>query len=163
MPSATEFSGLLGSHAAALDRVVAAYAWNRADRADLAQEIAVQLWRAFPHYDATRPFSTWMYRIALNVAITHVRQETRRLRHHVGWEEEAASVAAPDNPEAAWTSQQLAYALAQCNPLDRSLLLLHAEGHPHAAVAEILGLSASNVGTKIHRLLQRLRTQFFAS
>ena len=51
------------------------------DRADLAQEIAVQLWRAWPKYDPAKAFSTWMYRVALNVAISHVREQTVRGRH----------------------------------------------------------------------------------
>ena len=67
------FQELLERHRGIVVKVAGSYAWHAEDRADLAQEIAAQLWRAFPRYDAARAFSTWMYRIALNVAISFAR------------------------------------------------------------------------------------------
>ena len=68
----TRFAALLEQHRGIVFKVAATYCRHRDDRQDVAQEIAAQLWRAYPGYDPTRPFSTWMYRIALNVAISHV-------------------------------------------------------------------------------------------
>lgn len=67
-----EFARLLQAHHGIVATVAASYCRDPHDRADLAQEIAVQLWRAWPSYDRARTFSTWMYRIALNVAISTV-------------------------------------------------------------------------------------------
>ena len=68
-----EFEGLLQSHQGIVFKVANTYCWHSEDRADLVQEIVAQVWRAWPRYDPTRIFSTWMYRIALNVAISFVR------------------------------------------------------------------------------------------
>ena len=83
-----EFDALVRQHRGITFKVASAYAPTPEDRQDLVQEIVAQVWRAFPHYDPTRNFSTWMYRIALNVAISLVgtrrcasgmwRQWTRR-------------------------------------------------------------------------------------
>ena len=68
-----QFAELLAEHRRLIFKIVNAYARTAADREDLAQEIAIQSWRAFQSYDASRTFSTWLYRIALNVAISQVR------------------------------------------------------------------------------------------
>src|SRR5271156_316636 len=75
-----EFEALLHVHRAIVFRTVNTYCWRREDRDDLAQEIAAQLWKAWPKYDPSRTFTTWMYRIALNVAISFVRREVQRRR-----------------------------------------------------------------------------------
>ena len=71
------FTRLLDQHAGIIRKVAATYTGNRADRLDLAQEISLQLWKAYPRYSPERPFSTWMYRIALNVGISFLRSATR--------------------------------------------------------------------------------------
>src|SRR5271167_2020044 len=74
------FEGLLREHRKIIFKVVAIYARKAADRNDLAQEICVQLWRSFASYDEGRArFSTWMYRIALNVAISKLRRDHKSL------------------------------------------------------------------------------------
>ncbi|HEY1333762.1 MAG TPA: sigma-70 family RNA polymerase sigma factor, partial [Myxococcaceae bacterium] len=75
----TRFVALLGEHGRMLRQVANAYARSAPDRADLEQEVVAQLWRAFPRYDERRSFSTWMYRIALNVAISHARRRRELL------------------------------------------------------------------------------------
>lgn len=73
----TRFNALLQQHRGIVLKVATSYCWNPDDRAELAQDLTVQLWRAFPGYDAGRRFSTWMYRIALNVAISDLRGRSR--------------------------------------------------------------------------------------
>jgi RNA polymerase sigma factor (sigma-70 family) len=82
-----QFAELLERHRGIVFKVAATYCRNPADREDVAQEIVTQLWRAFPTYDAARTFSTWMYRIALNVAISFVRTNSVRARHTVALDE----------------------------------------------------------------------------
>ena len=73
-----EFLGLIGSHQGIILKIAHSYQDNAADREDLAQEILAQLWSSFPRYQRDRPFSTWMYRVALNVAISRLRQTKPR-------------------------------------------------------------------------------------
>src|SRR5688572_7970542 len=75
---AADFEARVEAHRGILRKVAASYARDADDRADLMQDMALQLWRAWPSYEPVRPFSTWMYRIALNVAISHRRREHRR-------------------------------------------------------------------------------------
>ena len=74
------FQTLLQQHRGIVAKVAGTYAWHPDDRDDLMQEIATQLWRAWPGYDPQRPAATWMYRIALNVAISAVRVRVEVLR-----------------------------------------------------------------------------------
>jgi RNA polymerase sigma-70 factor, ECF subfamily len=161
-PREDRFLSLLDEHKKILYRVASSYCRDAEERQDLVQEIVVQLWRSFDRFDDRYRFSTWMYRIALNVAISHCRSEARRSRHTVPAEESILEVAA-DAPEAAELEESLALLqrfIGQLAELDRALILLYLDGHPHHTIAEILGISATNVGTKIGRIKQRLRRDF---
>ena len=152
------FGGLLEQHRKIVFKVANSYARLADDRADLAQEIRAQLWRAFPGYDESRSFPTWMYRIALNVAISHLRDAERRDRHSLPLDEsahEAALVGGIDEPDE--RVRALEEFMARLDPLNRALLLLVLETRSYREIAEILGLSETNVATRISRLKQRIR------
>lgn len=150
-----EFVALLREHRRLVYRVAAAYQRTPGDREDLAQEIIAQLWRAFPSYDRTRRFSTWAYRVALNVALSQARRDHRHgvLEPLPSDEQLADDRSAPDADRLS-LAQRL---IAELPELDRALLLLHLDEHSHREIAEVLGISESNVSTKLHRLKQRLR------
>ena len=153
------FAGLLDEHRKIVFKVANTYANGADDRADLAQEIAAQLWRAFPKYDAHRSFSTWMYRIALNTGISFLRSQARSAEHAVALDETLHD-RADDNVADPAAEQQLRLLdgfIAKLALLDRALLLLYLEDHRQAQIADILGISESNVATKISRLKQRIR------
>jgi RNA polymerase sigma factor (sigma-70 family) len=154
------FEGLLREHRRIVFHVARIYAGHSDERHDLAQEICSQLWRAFPRYDATRRFSTWMYRIALNTGITHLRRATARAAHFESLDDDALEAtpdcsAAPDFERLA----ELDARIAQLDPLERALILLYLEDRAYAEIAEILGVSETNVATKISRIKQRFRMQ----
>ena len=90
------FADLLDRHRRMVFKVAHTYASGAADCEDLAQEIVVQLWKAYPRYDAARPFSTWLYRIALNVGISHLRREGPRRRQTVPFDPDQHAPTAPD-------------------------------------------------------------------
>ncbi|CAN5162038.1 sigma-70 family RNA polymerase sigma factor [soil metagenome] len=154
------FEALLAAHQKIVLKVTSIYAYGRDDRLDLGQEICAQLWRAFPRYDESRVFSTWMYRIALNVAITHVRREVGARRHFEPLGDEADALAAPEPEEPDTRLAQLTDFVGSLEPLNRALMLLVLDERSHAEIAEVLGISVSNVATKINRIKQRLREQF---
>src|SRR5687768_4599687 len=154
-----QFGELLERHRGIVFKVANTYAWHQDDRADLAQEIAAQLWRAFPGYDPARSFSTWMYRVALNVAISHVRSDSQRQRHAVPLDEDLNDVATEGDHEAGQQVRALHRFIARLEPLNRALLLLYLDDRSHRESAEILGISESNVATKLGRLKQRIRSE----
>ncbi|MEO5718732.1 MAG: sigma-70 family RNA polymerase sigma factor [Chthoniobacterales bacterium] len=152
------FTRLLEQHGGIIRKVALGYTSTFADREDLSQEITLQLWRAYPRYSPERPFSTWMYRIALNVAISFLRRHTHPVRQTLSLEENEIDVAgeatAPDERVAL-----LQQVIASLPPLERGLLLLYLDDHSYRDIATILGLTETNVATKLNRLKQRVREE----
>lgn len=156
-----QFVALLEQHKKILFKVANSYCPDPADRPDLVQEIAGELWRSFDRFDPRYKFSTWTYRIALNVAISFYRSEARRGRHTVADEAAVLQFAAESpNPERDEDLRRLDAFIQRLAPLDRALVLLYLDGTSHADTAAILGISTSNVGTKIGRIKERLRRDF---
>jgi len=155
-----QFRELLERHRKIVFKVAASYCRHPEDRADLAQEIAAQLWRAFPSYDGQRTFSTWMYRIALNVAISFLRNNRNREQHFVSLDEQLHDTVGDSGGGGAAADEQLRIlhrCIAQLDGLNRALLLLYLDEKSHREIADILGISETNVATKIGRLKQRIR------
>jgi RNA polymerase sigma factor (sigma-70 family) len=151
------FRELLERHRKIVFKVANTYCRDPHDRADLAQEIAAQLWRSFPAYDGQRVFSTWMYRIALNVAISFRRSSGLHERHLVPLDADLHDTAdGGANPEDDGV-QALYRCIDKLDPLNRALLLLYLDERSQREIAEILGITETNVATKIGRLKQRLR------
>jgi RNA polymerase sigma-70 factor (ECF subfamily) len=158
--TAAEFAALLAEHRRLVFKVATTYARDGADLEDLVQEIAAQLWRAFPTYDRTRRFSTWMYRIALNVAISWVRIEAPRRRRSVPYDaelHEPAAAVETDETDDDERRRILRGFIDSQDRLNRAVLLLYLEEHSYAEMSDILGLSETNLTTKINRLKERLR------
>lgn len=154
------FVALLEEHKKILYKVASSYCRNPADRQDLVQEMVVALWKSFGRYDDRYRFSTWMYRIALNVAISFYRSEVRRTRHTVPAGDSVLEIAAAASESAAPDGEfrLLQNLMQQLGELDRALLILYLDENRYDTIAEILGISETNVGTKISRIKQKLRT-----
>ena len=154
------FQALFEQHRKIVFKVANMYCRNPEDRRDLAQEIGTQLWRSFPGFDASRSFSTWMYRIALNVGISFARTAIHREKHSVALDD--AGIDAIDNNAALHEPDERVRALHhfidQLDVLNRALMLLYLEDRSYHEIAEVLGISETNVATKINRLKQRIRT-----
>ncbi|HEV2805497.1 MAG TPA: RNA polymerase sigma factor [Chthoniobacterales bacterium] len=159
------FLRLVDQHRGIVGKVAAGYASTAADRHDLSQEILLQLWKAFPRYLAERPFPTWMYRVALNVAISFLRRNTRPARQTVPLDEielELPDQSAGPNEidERVVLLQRL---IATLGPLNRALVLLYLDDHSYREIATILGISETNVATKLSRLKEQLRQKITAT
>ena len=150
------FIVLLEEHRKILFKVANLYCRNRADFADVVQEIVLQAWRSFEHYDQSRRFSTWLYRIALNVAISFYRGETRRSRTIVPADESIFEIAAQPSLTVEVEDQLrlLRLFIDQLYALDQALIFLYLDENPYDVIAEVLGISESNVGTRINRIKQ---------
>ena len=143
-------------HKGILFKISYAYGRTREDREDLAQEIVVQLWRSFERFDERQRFSTWMYRVALNVAISFHRREATRAKHLVVTEAPLLDIAV--EPAQMPENVARAYELIEgLEALERALMLLYLEGHSHREIGEVLGISETNAATKLSRIRQRLR------
>jgi RNA polymerase sigma-70 factor (ECF subfamily) len=155
------FVALVDEHKRMLLKVCWSYTRSSHDRDDLFQEIVSRLWRSFRTYDRSRPFSTWMYRVALNVAIDFHRVRSRR-EGTVGLNL-AHDPPLPHDHTKQEQLEELHELLQRQNEVDRAILLLSLEGNSHAEIAEILGTSASNVGTRLHRVKKSLQQSVLSS
>lgn len=146
------FGDWLAEHKGILFKVVHAYAFEHADRQDLFQEISVQVWRSVDAFRGQSSVRTWMFRVALNTAISWTRKEVRHRRGQQPFEswEGVLTTPSPDgrDPRIEWLYQQI----AQLKAVDRSVALLLLEGFSYKEIADILGISESNVGVKINRI-----------
>ncbi|WP_170254474.1 RNA polymerase sigma factor [Phaeodactylibacter luteus] len=153
MPGARE---VLEQYGSIIFRVARSYAHSAADADDLAQDISIQVWRSLSNYDPSRKLSTWVYRVALNVALSHQRKEVRRKQQAAGLNDGWPPKPDPASPLQAERVQQLQDWIRRLPPLDRALMLLHLDAFSHQEIAAALGISASNAGTKISRLKARM-------
>ena len=148
----------------ALERLARAYEADADLQRDLLQEIHVALWRSFHGFDGRCSLRTWIYRVAHNVAASHVlRQRRTRGQELVGLEELEHLPDANNAERAADRSRALDKLLGliqRLKPLDRHVILSYLEGLDAAEIGDITGLSAANVGTKIHRIKNMLARQF---
>jgi len=156
------FLALLEEHRRILYKVARAYGRTAADQEDLVQEMAVQAWKSFRRYDDRWRFSTWLYRVALNVAISFRRREHTRALHVAPDGEELLTRVGQADPEPAEDVALLYRFIGQLDPLNRALLLLYLDGQSQAEIGEVLGISPTNVSTRVGRLKERLREDFRA-
>jgi len=155
--SEAAFLDRLETHRGIPRKVAGAYCRNRADREDCVQEIVAQLWRSYPRYDAEKPFSTWAWRIAVNVAISFYRKGRDAFERTVLSESAAleAVPAAADEPDA--MLERLYALVARLDEFDRALVVLYLDDRPYAEIADVLGITQTNVATKLNRIKHRLK------
>lgn len=128
------------------------------DFEDLYQEILIAIWKSMSSFHGKAKWSTWIYRVALNTAMTYERNNKKsKTFFHVDNEliERSGS---PEKQEQSISKEELYTAISKLNKSDRSLILLYLEERTYEDIAEILGLSVSNVGVKINRAKKKLLT-----
>jgi RNA polymerase sigma factor (sigma-70 family) len=150
------FTEKIRSHLRLIQQIARTYCWDATAREDLVQEIILQLWRAFPGYDSQYAFSTWLYRIGLNTAISYVRKETTRNRNEKDYMDfHVVQPASDTDPRL----EEVYQWIEQLPPLDKALVLMYLEGLKNPEIAEVMGISVSNVGTRLTRIRQKLSQQ----
>ena len=154
------FHEILEQNKGILFKVARMYCQNEDDRQDLYQEISIQIWKSLHKYNDKYKMSTWLYRISLNVAISYYRKNVRREGTNIPLSEEISQMQESDNSEKEHNLNLLEQFISELNDLDKALMLLYLEDKSHAEIADILGISASNVSTKAGRIKDRLRNRF---
>ena len=152
-------------YGAALARVAYAFEADPELRRDLSQEIHLALWRSLEKFDGRCSLRTWIYRVAHNVATSHVVRQTkgRSIRTFLTLEEAEAQAGSEDVERSADRAQALSRLftlIQQLDPLDREVMMAYLEGLDAESIAEVTGLSATNVWSKIHRIKTMLVRRF---
>ena len=158
------FIQTIDEHKKIIYKIVNSYCPKREDRKDLEQEIIIQLWKSFDKYDDTYKYSTWMYRIALNVAISFYRKERKwSLKSDFHNEASIFNLAEENSEDNAELNDQISLLqrfISNLNELNKALMLLYLDEKSHEEIAEILGITKTNVATKISRIKLKLKQEF---
>jgi RNA polymerase sigma-70 factor (ECF subfamily) len=125
---------------------------------DLVQEIVLQLWKSFPKYDSSFKFSTWAYRIGLNICISYVRKTIVR-NNAIKEYKEFIKVDIDENSQEIENLNRLYTVFEILKPIERAIITLNLEGCSNKEIAEIIGISANNVSTRILRIKNKLKNQ----
>lgn len=152
-----EFLSLLESHKAMIHKVCHLYCWNESDREDLFQEIIIQLWKAWPGFRGESRFSTWLYRIALNTAISGLRRQKNNM---IFIEPEKMPAGIKDDGEDTAKAERLTElytAIRQLSELERAIVMLYLEDKGYDEMEYILGINQNNLRVKMNRIKEKLR------
>jgi RNA polymerase sigma factor (sigma-70 family) len=150
------FEQKIKQHEMLIHKVCSLYAWEKSDRQDLFQEIVLQLWKAFPKFKGDSKFSTWLYRVALNTAITGLRKQ----RNFIDYYEPTTLPQHYDDSASSMEEEQfklLYKAIDQLNEIERAITMLYMEDKPYEEMEEILGISQGHLRVKMNRIKEKLR------
>jgi len=155
MHTETDFIQSITQHQNIVHKVCNLYMKNEQDKKDLFQEIVLSAWKGFANFKGDAKFSTWLYRVALNTAITFFRKEKKQLKTVY---DDYYADALPDTqlPE----SEQLAAmhkAIAELSDIDKALVMLYLEDYNYNDISDIMGISANNVAVKMNRIKTKLK------
>ncbi|MEM9326624.1 MAG: sigma-70 family RNA polymerase sigma factor [Bacteroidota bacterium] len=126
------------------------------DQKDAHQDIILQLWKSFGSFRGEAKINTWIYRIALNTLLTKIRRDKHRI--------DTEPLATNPNIEVGVADSHielLRMIIASLQPLDKAVVILHLEGYQHKEIAQIMGISDSNVSTRFNRLKSKLKSQYY--
>lgn len=149
------FEQLIREHQLLIHKVCRLYAYTEADRQDLFQEIVIHLWKSYSRFEGLSKFSTWMYRVAINTAITGLRKQKNFI---TSYEPEALPSHQPDETgpeEEQW--QQLMAAIQKLNEIERAIVMLYMEDRSYDEMEEILGINQGALRVKMSRIREKLR------
>jgi RNA polymerase sigma factor (sigma-70 family) len=149
---------LISANMGIIKKICYSFCFTETDREDLAQEIIFVLWKGSKKYNLNFKFSTWMYKVALNVAISYYRN-AKKTRATIPFTETHLEIADqsldPSDTEANFNLLQRH--ISTLNELDKALIILYFEEKSYKEIAEIIGISETNVATKVSRIKERLK------
>lgn len=153
-----KFISVIKEHQNLIYKICYCYCPNPDNRKDLEQEILIQLWNSLDKFDGRIKISTWIYRIALNTAISFYRNDKKKNARNVSIDN-ATIISIANEEETNDNIQTLYEFIGQLKELDKALILLYLDGNKHCDIAEILGISETNIATKISRIKKELKEQ----
>ena len=157
MQDKNEFITIIRENEGIIYKITRIYARDQEDQKDLYQEIVYQLWKSFESFKGNAKLSTWMYRVALNTSIAHLNKEKRKGQQS-SLEFELLDIADEHDAEKEERIQLLYAHIKQLNVIEKGIILLFLEGKTYEEIAAITGFTVTNVGTRLGRIKQKLKT-----
>lgn len=151
-----QFEQLINEHELLIYKICRMYTYTEADRQDLFQDIVIQLWNAFPKFKGEAKFSTWLYRVAINTAITGLRRKKDFIRSY----DHAALPANISDDKSTHIEerlQEMYTAIEQLNEIEKAIVMLYLEDKTYEEMEDILGINQGNLRVKMNRVKDKLR------
>ena len=142
-------------HAGIIIKICRAYTNNQHDFEDYYQEVCLQIWRSHERFEGLSDWSTWVYRVALNVCMTYLKQDKKRSENQAV-DTEVESLLSSDDRDAMRELNTLYVLIRQLSETDRAIILLYLDQLSYQQIADITGTNANNIGVRITRIKQRL-------
>jgi RNA polymerase sigma factor (sigma-70 family) len=159
IPPDKKFMELIEENKRIIFKICNSYCPNKEERDDLAQEIVYNLWKSYQRFNSSLKFSTWMYRIALNVAISFYRK-VKKSAPQISISENLILLEESTNNETDNNIHLLLKFINELKEIDKSIMLLYLDDKSYKEIAEITGISESNIATKISRIKDKLKSNF---
>ncbi len=156
-----KFITIIKSNQRLIYKVCYTYCRDTESRKDLEQEILVQLWKSLPRFDGRAKLSTWIYKIALNTAFLFYRNEEKHTKHKAILDESVFQI--PDGNQSLEQEEKIVELyrfIDNLDELDKALMMLYLDNNKHKDIADILGITQTNVATKISRMKGRMKEYF---
>lgn len=159
MSNSTEaiFLQLINQHKGILYKASRIYADSTEDREDLQQEILIQLWKSYQNFKGNSEFSTWMYRVAINTAITFLKKEKQRATHHTDSPHHFEFQNEEYNPSKDKQLEVFYKAVQELKPLEKAIIFYFMEGLSHKEIGNNMGLSEGNARVKLNRTKEKIQ------
>lgn len=154
------FNEIVDLHSHVFHKVARAYCSNDEDRHDLIQEIMIQVWQSLNKFNYQCKITTWVYRISLNVAISFYRKQTKSTHNHYDMNDRSDQIAIDEKTETEVQLDLLDQFISELKDIDKAIMVLYLDDKSHIEIASILGITVSNVGTKIGRIKEKLKSRF---
>lgn len=156
-PEEQHFDKLIHEHTSMILKVCRVYTSHRADRQDLYQEIVLQLWKAFPAFRGEAKFGTWLYRVAINTAITGLQKQSRRISTDPIDEVDEKNInhSSLSSDNELWAT--LHEAIKQLNDIEKAIVMLYLEDFSYDEMDSILGITAATLRVKMTRIKEKLK------
>jgi len=152
-----KFINLINEHQGLIHKVCIMYVSNPELRNDLFQEIVLQLWKSFHTFRGEAKITTWMYRIALNTAISGYRKQTRNVKTQDLDEVHYNISEHPGAEDGEENAQKLQWAIRQLSDIERAMVMMALEEIPYEEIAETVGITQNNVRVRMNRIREKLR------
>lgn len=143
-------------HAGIIIKICRAYTNSQEDFEDYYQEVCLQIWRSKDNFREQSAWSTWIYRLSLNVCLTLLKK-SKNNKQHFASDYLPAEVEVDSGAFADESLNQLYDAIKQLSEIDRAVILLYLEEKSYQEIAEIIGTNSNNIGVRIKRIKERLK------
>lgn len=160
LESETDISVIIENNKSLIYKVVNSYCSDNNEQEDVIQEIIFQIIKGYKKFDHKVKVTTWMYKMAFNITISHYRKQKTIKKHMVSMPSKIIAIEEDETNEYDERIKQLRKFIQEFEPLNKAIVIMYLDGNSHTEISEAMGISVSNVGTKISRIKTQLKKKF---